>query len=415
MINRILKLIFALPIIVILIVTLLINARLYDTPEITIVNNDTLSIEVLAELRGLKNSLENHADEDMQQVFPEGFLFMNALYGLSWCNFIDGIDPTSTYFKEGTQEIQKAYDKINSEHGRSSFDPDLPLPYGAFYVGWSTYLLARKLDVEQPGTNTDEVKHFKDQCLQISKAIQANPFPVSYRGGAWPADAMICIAALSLHDKMYTPIYTDIIAAWIAHLKSNLDHHMLIPHAVKASTVEIIEDARGSSQSLMLIFLRDVDESFAGQQYKIYKAEFPDVRFGLNGVREYPRDAPGSADVDSGPVVFGMGSAATIVGIATMYQFNENRQGDEIRATVEALGLSFNISARKTYLFGALPMADAFVCWAHSQKKSFAVTTNSFATFHLYSAAVVLVIIISLYFFLRDEKPSSGRSLHIPW
>lgn len=416
MINKILKLIFALPIIVILIVILVINAKLYDRSEITIVDNDTLNIELLAELHGLKSAIMNNADKDMQQLFPEGFLFMNALYGLSWCNFIGRLDPSSKYFNEGVQEIQRAYDKINSAQGQSSFDDSLPIPYGAFYAGWSTYLLARKLNLEQPeSSNLDEVKNFKSQCLQISRVIRSTPFPVSYRGGAWPADAMICIAALSLHDRMYTPLYSDIIAVWIEAVKSKLDLHGLIPHAVNASTGEISENARGSSQSLMLIFLHDIDESFANQQYKIYKTKFPEGRFGLNGLREYPRDVPGGADVDSGPVVFGMGSAATIVGMGTMYQFNENREGNRINDTVEALGLSFNISGRKMYLLGALPMADAFVCWAHSLQRSFPINRSHFVSFHIYSAVVVLGLIVCLYFFLRNEKPSSRRSLHIPW
>ena len=416
MINKILRFIFALPIIIILILVLFINAKLYDTSELAVVSDDTLNIELIAELRGVKNALANNADENMQQLFPEGFLFMNALYGLSWCNFIDGQGPDSKYYHEGMQEIQSAYNNVNSAQGRSSFNADLPLAYGAFYTGWSTYLLARKLSLEQPGTrNVDEERYFKNQCLQISNAVQGNPFPVSYSGGAWPADAMICIAALSLHDQIYTPLFKEVIAAWIVQVKSNLDHYGLIPHAVNASTGKVVENARGSSQSLMLIFLRGIDESFADEQYKIYDTTFLEARFGLSGVREYPRNEPGVGDVDSGPMVFGMGSAATIVGMGTLYQFNDNLKGDRIERTVEALGFPLEISGRKLYLFGALPMADAFICWAHSLQKSFRTSSPDFTAFHLYSATVFLVLVILLYFFLKSEKPSSERSLHIPW
>ncbi len=416
MINKILNLIFALPIIILLIMILVINVKLHDTSELNIVNNDTMNVEVLAELRGLKFAIANNADEDMQQLFPEGFVFMNALYGLAWCNFIEGINPASEYFNEGRQEIQKACNKINSAYGRSSFDENLQIPYGAFYAGWSTYLLGKKLQLEQPGTgNPDEVNFFKNQCLLISGAIQTKTFPVSYHGGAWPADAMMCIAALSLHDKIYSPLFKDVIGAWIAQVKAKLDHQGLIPHAVDATTGEPTENARGSSQSLMLIFLREIDSQFADQQFSIYETKFPDIRLGLCGVREYPQNGPGAGDVDSGLVMFGMGSASTIVGVGTMYQFNKNDEGDKIRQTVEALGFPLKFSSRKIYLFGALPMADAFICWAHSQKKIFQHGNPGFVSFHLYSVIAFSMLVILLYFFLKPKRPSSERSLHIPW
>jgi hypothetical protein len=416
MINRILKVIFALPIITILNAILVVNTKLYNTSETTIVNNDTLNLELLAELRGLKQALKNNADEDMQQLFPEGFVFMNALYGLSWCNFIERLNPTSEYFKAGQNEIENAYDKINSAEGRSTFDDDLPIPYGAFYAGWSTYLLGRKLQLERPETrNANEVNYFATRCMQISSAIEAKTFPVSYRGSAWPADAVLCIAALSLHDKIYTPLYDDIIATWIAQVKLKLDHQRLIPHAVDASTGEATENARGSSQSLMLIFLREIDSSFAKQQLDIYEAKFLDDRFGLSGVREYPKDEPGEGDVDSGLVVFGMGSAATIVGIGTLSQYNENLKANKIKHTVEALGLPFKNSGRKVYLFGALPMADAFICWSHSQKALLQDNKPDFISFHIFSVIVILTLVVLLYFFLKSNKPSSEKSLHIPW
>jgi len=135
MINRAIRFVFTLPIIVVIIVTIAVNVRLH-----TVVVNP--KEDLISELRGLKHLLDKNADVEMQKLYPEGYLFFNALYGLSWCNYV-------TYFSNidsagiAHKEIQRAVDNIFSENCRAVFDRDLPIPYGAFYSGWSAYVLGK--------------------------------------------------------------------------------------------------------------------------------------------------------------------------------------------------------------------------------------------------------------------------------
>src|SRR5688500_11200864 len=143
----------------------------------------------------------------MQKIYPEGFVFLNSIYALAWSSFLSHEDH-GRYFKEGYAEIQKAWLKIDSHEGRSPFSPDLLLPYGSFYKGWSSYVLASKLRMEIPVLrNGQEVQHFKQQCNAIARAIQRETYPESYHEGAWPADVMLCVAALSMHDQLFEPEY----------------------------------------------------------------------------------------------------------------------------------------------------------------------------------------------------------------
>jgi hypothetical protein len=201
------------------------------------------------------------------------------------------------------------------------------------------------------------------------------------------------------------PVYKETIQQWLEKVKQNLDPLGLIPHGVHAVSGESVHPSRGSSQSLMLTFLSEIDPDFARDQFNIYKERFLDYRFGLPAIREYPLGKSGSGDVDSGPVILDLGAAATIVGFKTMNTFGEPAIGAAIRNGIEAFGLPVTNHTRKKYLFGMLPMADAFITWGHSSEST-ATTTGerdaSFLSFHLYSACIGLALIFLIWWCLRN-------------
>jgi len=315
------------------------------------------------------------------------------------------------------RSITTAYSKINSGIGRAPFDPILPIPYGAFYMGWSSYVLGRKLSLEPVAQRSkSEVKLFNYQCKVIASALKAHFYPASYRGHAWPADAFVCLASLSLHDKLFATQYSHAIADWVFHAKANVDSVGLIPHAVYASSGRPLQSSRGSSLSLMLIFLKSIDKDFALQQFKLYQKYFVDTRLGLQGIREYRSGDYGIGDVDSGPVIFQMGASATIVGMGTNALYDEHKTSSTIRNSVEAFGLPIeNSREEKCYLFGALPIADGFIAWAHSFDRPPSTNDSSFIVFHLYSSGAVILLLLLIWYIWKPKKPSSVKSLHVPW
>lgn len=388
------------PLVVLLLILMFINVKIHYSPSPKVVGRDTVNIDLLKQLRGLKHAVSKNADIDMQRLYPEGYLFFNALYGLAWCNFIETVDEESEYFEEGYTEVQKAWNKIDGDDARAKFYKDLPLSYGAYYVGWSTYLLGKKLSIEKPGTRDSvDVEHFRRQCDQIATAIGKKTYPESYSSGAWPADVVLCVASLALHDEMFPEQYSAAIQRWMASVKTRLDPMGLIPHEVNIKNGMPAENARGSSQSLMLIFLRDIDEGFADQQFKIYRSNFLENRFGLCGIREYTKGSSGHGDVDSGPVIFDMGAAATIVGMNTLRLFDEFESAKSMRNSVEVFGISTSNAEFKQYLFGKLPMADAFIAWGDSLDPTTKSEGHGFIVFHLYSALGASLIVLILWIF----------------
>lgn len=392
-------------------ILLTLNIRVYHAPEIKIRENDSINLDLLKELRFMEVALAEDADLDMQTIYPEGYVFMNALYGLAWCNVLSELQSNDSLRTKGLAEIENAYNKLDSETGRSNFDETLSLPYGAFYNGWCNYLLGRKLLVEDPSVRDNiQIAQFRSRCDLIASALKQKTYPASYYGQVWPADVMMCAASLVLHDKLFEPKYAPDIADWIEKVKGTVDKNGLIPHSINDRDQTPAETARGSSQSLMLIFLKETDPKFARSQYEIYEKLFIDSRFGLSGIREYPKGEPGMSDVDSGPVIFQMGGAATIVGMQTMLLFNKPEINLKINGTIESLGFPLESQTERWYLFGKLPMADAFIAWSHSAGRP-SSDQPTFITFHLYSIVLGLITVTVIWWLWRKSKPKSNLIL----
>lgn len=145
----------------------------------------------------------------------------------------------------------------------------------------------------------------------------------------------------------------------------------------------------------MLSFLVDIDSVFSKTQYEIYKSLFLDSRFGLPGIREYPKGNLGAGDVDSGPVLLGIGGAPSIVGQRTAGKHVDWQLYTGLRNSVEAFGCPYTTGSEKRFIFGQLPMADAFIAWSNSVesvKIAEGSRTEVRWIFHLLSLVIVGVI-----------------------
>lgn len=382
-------------------VLLFMNFRLYYTPSFEDVGGASVNQDVYHQLRFIKERLNTGEGDRMQQLFPEGYIFINVLYGLSWSELLRGKSDSTSLYHEGLSQIEWAYNEINSAKGKEIFDESLPLKYGAFYKGWSTYLLAQKLSLESTDERDSvEIQTFKESCELIVNALRSSttPFLESYRiQQAWPADMFPCILSLVVYDELFGGIYETDIQEWIGQVKSRLDPVTgLIPHSVQAASGTVLEGARGSSQSLMLNFLIDIDSQLGKEQYAIYKDKFLDRRFGLPGVREYPKGVEGKGDVDSGPVILGIGGSASIVGQRTAGQYYDWTLYEGLRNSIEVFGCPYTSDEGKQYIFGQLPMADAFIAWSNSIEYAKGIDVDSSNwqwRFQLLSLAIITLLL----------------------
>lgn len=363
MLKRFIKLLLLAPVLLIL----YINYCLYYSPS---KNAESINIDVLNQLKYLNYQLhEKHAATEMQGLFPEGFVFTTALYGLAWADFATNLDKKTPLYQEAISEIKWSIEQVKSEDCKATFTRILPLEYGAHYTGWTTYLMGKYLILNQ--NDSIIANQFISNCENINASYMkpSTTYLESYLGLSWPADNIMCLASLSLCDKIYPPQYKVSILNCLSRIKGHLDTETgLIPHAFNFETNQAAEGARGSSQSLINCFLTEIDSGFAKQQFQLFKKHFIEKRLGLVAVLEYPKGVEKEGDVDSDPVIWDVGTAASIVAIRTM-AVNDDPLYVPIRNSIEALGFTNSFGVGKKYIFGVLPVADAFLVWSNAAEK----------------------------------------------
>lgn len=374
-----------------------LNTKLYTDNF----NREERKKDIILQLNYLGKELKfNHLGERMQSIFPEGFLFTNVLYGLSWCE-VGLADTTLSTKTTALHEALYAYDQISSTKAKSLFDPTLHPENGIFYLGWNNYLLSKLLQLDSSYNGNKYYKNiYNRNCELIVDALthSSSPFLQSYQYQAWPADMCVAMASLSNYEKINDKRYHTVITNWVTEIKSKVDPRTkLIPHKVHPDNGETIEGARGCSISLILRLLSEIDADFSKDQYALYKKNFISTTFGLPSISEYPAGLCGTGDIDSGPVIFGVGFAGTIVSIGTFSVMGDYEAAEKQYKTINAFGFSTKDPDIKKFALGKMPIADAFIAWSRTAElhdtSRFIMTSNFWAyKFHFISFFIVLVL-----------------------
>jgi len=330
----------------------------------------------------------------MQGLFPEGAPFAYALHGLASCNLSKRTDEG---LRNGLlEEARWCLEQLDSDDVKGRFPVLLPPDHGAFLSGWTAYLHGNMLRALAATERTEEdIARFRSRCDAIARTFinSDQPFIESYNGMAWPADAMVCLAALAQHDALFPPVYTGIIQGWVGDVAGRLDERGMLPHEWDPVRDVSRSAARGSSMALMNVFLPAIDRQLAETQFALFRRHFFTERFGLPAVREHPKGTYGAGDIDSGPLIMGIGPAATIVALGACKMNGDAFHAHEFASVVEAFGFAVGQNER-AYLFGALPIADLFIAWCRSMPSAGAAQPFSsplFLRFHAWSALALLL------------------------
>lgn len=398
---KILKYILILITVPIFLVLVYLNIALFHGATCDENENGMVNTEVVHQLNFIKTELENGAGEEMQWIYPEGYVFIYSLYGLAWADVGESLKPNSELHQKAIRELDWAIEKVNSDVAKSTFPKDEILEYGAYYRGWANYILARKLAIT-PENQRDaaEIQLLEKNCNDIIQALDSCAFPFlpSYYGKYWQADNMVCLASLAAHDKIFQPKYQREIDNWLEEFKATVDKKTgLIGHLFDDEKNET-SPPKGSSQSLMNAFLFEIDSAFANQQTAIFKQHFLTYRLGLPGIREYPKGTDDVGDIDSGPVIWGVGGAASIVGIRTMGLAGETAVYKGLRNSVQGFGVGLTTGVQKRFLFGKLPMADAFIAWTNAKNCQINQKSTYWQwRFQLLSLGILSVLFLGIY------------------
>ena len=137
-------------------------------------------------------------------------------------------------------------------------------------------------------------------------------------------------------------------------------------------------------------------------------------RLGLKCIGEYPTGVVGNRDVDSGPVIWGVGTAATLVSQRAIVKNGDYDFAEEINNGIEAMGFPSTSSDSKKYLGGYLDIGDVFIAWTRSA----ATPEVETAWWQFYFQLWCLVIMASMNCYVTNHfkqmfRLSKSMSMHI--
>lgn len=370
-------------------VLLWITVSVHSAPSI----GSSMEADALrAQLAYLEPRMHKDLPMEMQRVFPEGSAFSYALYALSWSGLAARLPGDDDVCAHAAQEARWAYEQLDSKRSRAQFNAMIEPPFGVFYSGWRNEVLAAVVALEP--SDTTLVRAFDRESTLIAEAFADSPTPFleSYPGQAWPADAVVALHSLCLHERIRGADHGAVIARWVQQAWAREDERGMIPHAWRPQLDLMRQTGRGSSMALMNVFLPEIDSALAFQQFSAWRGSCITETFGVPAVREHPIgiDAPG--DVDSGPLILGYGPAATIVGVAACKRNGDAFHATEFARTLHGFGFATGGDERR-YVFGALPIADLFIAWGRSMPgEELRVPPPGFLRFHAWCGLLVLLL-----------------------
>jgi len=336
---------------------------------------DAIVSEALPRLAFLRDSLEHGSAEEMQEIFPEGYLFSYLLYGLSWAQ-VGSRSPDAGLRSRAVAEARWALSHVDSPAGRAVFDPSLDPPYGVFYAGWSTWLRGGIVAL-----SGEADPRFGSDVTALAAAFERrfpDPFLPAYPGQAWPCDSVVALAAIALGDTINGTDHGALLARWLSLANTRRDPVTgLLPHTAAPGS-----GARATSQVIILRFLYEFAPDVGAADWAGFTRHFGSDIVGIPGIREYPRGVEGTGDVDSGPLPLGLSFSASAVALGDAVLYGDSRAASALTGLAEATGLPFSFGGRKRYAFGRLPVGDAFLLWsftARSLRAPYAVPRTAYA------------------------------------
>lgn len=375
------------------------------TKRTTIAPSAEHKAAAIKHLKGLREAVRNQdAPRRMQELFPEGACFTVTLYGLGWTNLINNFYIEEDLRQTAIAEATWALSQYEQPHVVGPFSRT-QVRNGVFWLGQRNLVLGQFLKtLPEERRPRPLVEEFHNNCNSLAEAFLASPTGHldSYPGMCWPADNVTALGSLLLHDELYATDYHKAYEYWLEWTRDNSDPDTGLPAGhLDRRTGRLLQPARGCATSWILGLLPEMDYELASELYGLYQKHFLVTRLGFKMFREYPEGSGWSADVDSGPIFMDAGATATCVGLATCLANGDLETAESICGLAKGFGwqreLDFDDGAGTEYLFGQLPIADAFVAWGFTLPISGPDLTGprSFMS-RLWAKRIILLILLLL-------------------
>ena len=225
----------------------------------------------------------------------------------------------------------------------------LDSPHGHAYLGYLNLALSALREVD-PATPHAALNDRLTEAL--ARRIAASPTGMieTFPNQTYPPDVTSVIGSIGLHDRLTGSDHRAVLATWERRFRG------AYVEAARGMVIQCARDdgspggpPRGSGTAISAYFLSFALPDLARDLARGLLHHGARSVLGFGGVREYPDGVPGDGDIDSGPLLFGMGVSATGFGLAS--------------ARLASDGDAFTRIYRTTVLFGA-PVSQHGERWA---------------------------------------------------
>lgn len=163
----------------------------------------------------------------------------------------------------------------------------------------------------------------------------------SYSDMWWLTDNFAAYAGLTHFDRTYGTHLSAVKDKLITTIRTRyLDPKTsLFVTYVDAEQQKILQGPRGISLMYGLHYLKEFAPAFAAEQYTVARKNFYRSFLGMGAMTEAPPGETAREDIDSGPVVFGMGPSASGFGIGAAAMMQDHRTVSELLHSLSIIGL----------------------------------------------------------------------------
>lgn len=190
----------------------------------------------------------------------------------------------------------------------------------------------------------------------------------------WPADQTVTLCSLYLYDRTRPAEILEIfrrpmdrlaqmkkaglsrkpIEGWLAYMKEQATDADTGLHRSAIADLDYAHLPRGCALSWSVLYMAQFAPGEASDLYAAYRKSHRTEILGFGGFREWPRGQARASDVDSGPVVFGAGMAATGLGLGPARLFKDYRTYDVIMRSASTFGLPVVVGTERRHRLSPL-------------------------------------------------------------
>jgi hypothetical protein len=230
---------------------------------------------------------------------------------------------------------------------------------GHGYLGYANLALSM-LRLVAPSMSRARLGDELSDALAERLAAAPHGLFETYPGEAYPPDMAMVAGSIALHDCAVGRPERAFMPAWRAAFRRYIDPESgLLYQAADARTGATIGAPRGSGTALAAYATSFADAALSRQLYAgLHRQALSVLGFGM--MREYASATAGDGDIDSGPVLLGVGVSATGFALAAARLHGDQRLFTELYRTVDLFGVPLQRGHARHFMSGG-PLGNAIV------------------------------------------------------